>query len=230
MKIVVIGDLGQTIHSQVRASWGRRRGRRGEEWWWRRVQLMLCLSQHTMEKVESNLRASESSYAMGWIVGDLPYADGDGHRWDPWGRMMEPVCSSLPLMVLPGNHEIELDAQTSEVRRIPSCPADSKADLHCLSPPLQDAEQAAGEDGPSAGEQHSLRGGRELLQLRAWTPPHHLPQHIQHPGSDAGRLLGPAAAVAGGGPQGGGQDENSVCGGRDARAHVQQQQEPPGRS
>ncbi|EKX35981.1 hypothetical protein GUITHDRAFT_165854 [Guillardia theta CCMP2712] len=85
MKIVVIGDLGQTIHSQ-----------------------------HTMEKVESSLRASENSYAMSWIIGDLPYADGDGHRWDPWGRMMEPASASLPLMVLPGNHEIELDAQTAE--------------------------------------------------------------------------------------------------------------------
>lgn len=34
-------------------------------------------------------------------------------RWDTWGRLMEQTFAQLPLMVLPGNHEIDYDAQTS---------------------------------------------------------------------------------------------------------------------
>ena len=49
------------------------------------------------------------------IVGDMSYADGGAERWDSWGRMMEPLASRLPIMVLPGNHEIELDNVTHQV-------------------------------------------------------------------------------------------------------------------
>ena len=132
MKIVIIGDLGQTIHSQVKTSWRGREGGRGEaregrgrdrkvrrgrggeetrregrreegekEGEGRREALVTrWVLQHTMEKVESSLRASENSYAMSWIIGDLPYADGDGHRWDPWGRMMEPASARSIRLVL----------------------------------------------------------------------------------------------------------------------------------
>jgi hypothetical protein len=51
------------------------------------------------------------------LVGDLSYADSAekstfGHnctqrRWDSWGALVEPVFANQPLMVLPGNHEIE---------------------------------------------------------------------------------------------------------------------------
>ncbi|KAJ1479613.1 Metallo-dependent phosphatase-like protein [Baffinella frigidus] len=44
------------------------------------------------------------------IIGDLAYADGGADRWDSFGRLMEPLLSAMPLMVLPGNHEIEVDA------------------------------------------------------------------------------------------------------------------------
>jgi len=51
--------------------------------------------------------------AAGIIIGDMAYADGDGNRWDTWGRLMEQTFAQLPLMVVPGNHEIDYDAETS---------------------------------------------------------------------------------------------------------------------
>jgi len=38
-------------------------------------------------------------------VGDMSYADGDNTVWDTWFDMVEPLSSTLPFMVLPGNHE-----------------------------------------------------------------------------------------------------------------------------
>ncbi|KAK3006867.1 hypothetical protein RJ639_015532 [Escallonia herrerae] len=34
-------------------------------------------------------------------------------RWDYWGRFMEPLVSKVPIMVVEGNHEIELQAENS---------------------------------------------------------------------------------------------------------------------
>lgn len=42
-------------------------------------------------------------------AGDMSYADCDQHRWDSWFRMIEPLSSTVPYMVVPGNHEIEAD-------------------------------------------------------------------------------------------------------------------------
>eukprot|EP00039_Didymoeca_costata_P023648 m.7800 g.7800 ORF g.7800 m.7800 type:complete len:463 (-) comp3776_c0_seq1:2950-4338(-) len=51
------------------------------------------------------------------LVGDLSYADSawedgkygpcDPARWDSWGKMVQPLTANTPLMVLPGNHEVE---------------------------------------------------------------------------------------------------------------------------
>ena len=30
-------------------------------------------------------------------------------RWDSWGTLVEPLAANCPLMVLPGNHEVEQD-------------------------------------------------------------------------------------------------------------------------
>eukprot|EP01062_Namystynia_karyoxenos_P022060 TRINITY_DN1843_c0_g3_i1.p1 TRINITY_DN1843_c0_g3~~TRINITY_DN1843_c0_g3_i1.p1 ORF type:complete len:560 (+),score=179.91 TRINITY_DN1843_c0_g3_i1:75-1682(+) len=45
-------------------------------------------------------------------VGDMSYADGEGDRWDSWGRMWENVTRQTPTMVLAGNHEIDLEPGT----------------------------------------------------------------------------------------------------------------------
>ncbi|KAJ8603620.1 hypothetical protein CTAYLR_004861 [Chrysophaeum taylorii] len=42
-----------------------------------------------------------------FLVGDLSYADGQGERWDSWESIVEPTFSEMPLLALPGNHEIE---------------------------------------------------------------------------------------------------------------------------
>ena len=42
------------------------------------------------------------------IAGDMAYADSDPIRWTSWLRLIEPLARSLPVHVLPGNHEIEV--------------------------------------------------------------------------------------------------------------------------
>jgi hypothetical protein len=83
MTLVVIGDIGQTQNSNQTACTVKDR--------WK----------------------SDPTVAAGLIIGDMAYADGDGNRWDTWGRLMEQTFSQLPLLVLPGNHEIDFDAETS---------------------------------------------------------------------------------------------------------------------
>ena len=40
------------------------------------------------------------------LAGDLSYADGYYSRWDTYGRMMEPLASTVPVMTTGGNHEL----------------------------------------------------------------------------------------------------------------------------
>ncbi|XP_054806760.1 purple acid phosphatase 15-like isoform X2 [Prosopis cineraria] len=42
---------------------------------------------------------------------DTPIHETYQPRWDYWGRYMEPLISSVPIMVIEGNHEIELQAE-----------------------------------------------------------------------------------------------------------------------
>eukprot|EP00277_Geminigera_cryophila_P014348 CAMPEP_0179435306 /NCGR_PEP_ID=MMETSP0799-20121207/19455_1 /TAXON_ID=46947 /ORGANISM="Geminigera cryophila, Strain CCMP2564" /LENGTH=591 /DNA_ID=CAMNT_0021214623 /DNA_START=18 /DNA_END=1793 /DNA_ORIENTATION=+ len=83
MTIVMVGDIGQTYNSNRTACTIKDR--------WK----------------------TDPSVAAGIIIGDMAYADGDGNRWDTWGRLMEQTFAQLPLMVVPGNHEIDYDAETS---------------------------------------------------------------------------------------------------------------------
>ncbi|GBG72812.1 hypothetical protein CBR_g12379 [Chara braunii] len=41
------------------------------------------------------------------FAGDLSYADAYQPRWDTWGRLIEPSASSIPWMVVEGNHDQE---------------------------------------------------------------------------------------------------------------------------
>ena len=41
------------------------------------------------------------------IAGDLSYADGDQPRWDSFQRLVQPLTSTVPFHVAPGNHELE---------------------------------------------------------------------------------------------------------------------------
>ncbi|KAK4266649.1 hypothetical protein QN277_027539 [Acacia crassicarpa] len=42
---------------------------------------------------------------------DTPIHETYQPRWDYWGRYIEPLISSVPIMVIEGNHEIELQAE-----------------------------------------------------------------------------------------------------------------------
>ncbi|CAI9117891.1 OLC1v1019380C1 [Oldenlandia corymbosa var. corymbosa] len=42
---------------------------------------------------------------------DAPIRETYQPRWDGWGRFMEPLTSSVPMMVIEGNHEIEPQAE-----------------------------------------------------------------------------------------------------------------------
>lgn len=82
MTIAMIGDIGQTYHSNQTA----------------------CTIKDQLHKERL---ADDFTVALGVIIGDMAYADGDGNRWDTWGRLMEQTFSSLPLMVLPGTNSQE---------------------------------------------------------------------------------------------------------------------------
>eukprot|EP00968_Pinguiococcus_pyrenoidosus_P007945 scaffold550_cov238-Pinguiococcus_pyrenoidosus.AAC.6 len=91
LEVAIMGDLGQTYHSVETV---------------RRA----CPSCATVGS--GAVGRDEPAFAL--IVGDLAYADGDPERWDEWGRVVEPLASRMPLMFMPGNHEIEIDEDTQE--------------------------------------------------------------------------------------------------------------------
>jgi metallophosphoesterase superfamily enzyme len=41
------------------------------------------------------------------VPGDLSYAECDQDLWDKWGNIMSVLSSRVPLMVAPGNHDVE---------------------------------------------------------------------------------------------------------------------------
>jgi hypothetical protein len=45
------------------------------------------------------------------VVGDLSYANGYLPAWESWLTAMQPLLHRLPLLVAPGNHELECDAR-----------------------------------------------------------------------------------------------------------------------
>lgn len=86
MTLFVVGDMGQTGNSS-----------------------------RTVDAVAARSANPDEFAAAMIIIGDMAYADGGAERWDSWGRLVEPVVSQLPLMVLPGNHEVEFDLNTNDV-------------------------------------------------------------------------------------------------------------------
>ncbi|MED6186032.1 Purple acid phosphatase 18 [Stylosanthes scabra] len=49
----------------------------------------------------------QCNYDVHLLPGDLAYADYIQHRWDTFGRLVQPLASSKPWMVTQGNHEVE---------------------------------------------------------------------------------------------------------------------------
>lgn len=85
----IIGDIGQTVNSTL-------------------------VRDHVLAGV---------GFGMAIMAGDLSYADSAWNpnflnktnwtcnqiRWDSWGRFIQPLAATLPMMVLAGNHEVELE-------------------------------------------------------------------------------------------------------------------------
>lgn len=49
----------------------------------------------------------QCKYDVHLLPGDLSYADYIQHRWDTFGKLVEPLASTRPWMVTQGNHEKE---------------------------------------------------------------------------------------------------------------------------
>ena len=70
-------------------------------------------------------------------AGDLSYANCNQFIWDKYGRLVEPLSSSLPWMVCAGNHEIEFSPATEAY---PKATAFTAFEARYRMPRLQPAE------------------------------------------------------------------------------------------
>jgi hypothetical protein len=73
-RLVVVGDLGQTTHTQ-----------------------------HILRTID---QLPHPLHAV-LVPGDLSYAECNQELWDKWGNIMSVLSSRVPLMVAPGNHDVE---------------------------------------------------------------------------------------------------------------------------
>eukprot|EP00667_Euglena_gracilis_P011568 EG_transcript_11834 len=72
-------------------------------------------TEHSKYNVEDMLADGRLTALV--ILGDLSYADSSHkpkpktpcgqERWDSWFQMMQPLATTMPILTLPGNHEIE---------------------------------------------------------------------------------------------------------------------------
>mmetsp|Transcript_27190 Transcript_27190/g.32973 ORF Transcript_27190/g.32973 Transcript_27190/m.32973 type:complete len:563 (+) Transcript_27190:35-1723(+) len=91
IKIVVVGDLGQTYNSSMT------------------MYHMLLEAEGHYVHGDDGVKAS-----LVMCAGDMSYADSNQTRWDKWFDLISPLGSRLPFMVAPGNHEEECDVVTKE--------------------------------------------------------------------------------------------------------------------
>ena len=94
-RIAVVGDLGQTENSAATLE---------------RMREVSDFVDNGGGGILRRANADQPATAPGHVlnVGDLSYADGYQPRWDSWGRLVEPHASTVPWMVIEGNHEEEL--------------------------------------------------------------------------------------------------------------------------
>jgi len=65
---------------------------------------------HIRELISQGSKQPKQSDFIHLIIhqGDIPYAWSE-EKWDQWGKLIEPIASSLPYMTVPGNHESNYD-------------------------------------------------------------------------------------------------------------------------
>ena len=94
--LALVGDLGQTRNS-TRTVWAV-------------YQSSSSSSSSTLGHNDDD-DDDEAPVSHLLIAGDMAYADSDPTRWTSWLQLVEPLARSLPMHVLPGNHEIEVRVQ-----------------------------------------------------------------------------------------------------------------------
>lgn len=94
--LALVGDLGQTRNS-TRTVWAV-------------YQSSISRSSSTLGD-DNDDDDDEAPVSHLLIAGDMAYADSDPTRWTSWLQLVEPLARSLPMHVLPGNHEIEVRVQ-----------------------------------------------------------------------------------------------------------------------
>jgi hypothetical protein len=77
---------------------------------------------HAIETMQSMLHSTTTSsrqfdipLSAVLIAGDLAYANSHLPSWETWLAKMEPLFRSTPILVAPGNHEIECDRATLDI-------------------------------------------------------------------------------------------------------------------
>jgi hypothetical protein len=72
---------------------------------------------HTNRGIETSSSSQQQQPAVSGVVvvGDISYANGHLPSWESWLTAVEPLFATVPLFVVPGNHEIECDAYTYRI-------------------------------------------------------------------------------------------------------------------
>ena len=83
-KFAIVGDLGQTYNSSM-------------------------TMKNILLETKSITSASTTPVSLLLIAGDMSYANSIQPQWDTWFDLIEPITTSIPLIVAAGNHEIECD-------------------------------------------------------------------------------------------------------------------------
>ncbi|KAK1294101.1 Purple acid phosphatase 15 [Acorus calamus] len=95
-RIAVVGDLGLTYNSTSTVDHIRRN----------KPDLLLMVGDVTYANLYLTNGTGSDCYSCSFS--QTPIHETYQPRWDYWGRFMEPLVSEIPIMVIEGNHELEL--------------------------------------------------------------------------------------------------------------------------
>ena len=98
-KFAIVGDLGQTYNSSITMSNILTETKLKQPY--------SSSSKITSSSTTTTPTPTPASLLI--IAGDMSYANTIDSQWDSWFTLIEPITSSIPLVVAPGNHEVECD-------------------------------------------------------------------------------------------------------------------------
>lgn len=98
-RIAIVGDLGLTYNMTTTVDHMRRN----------KPDLFLLIGDVTYANLYLTNGSGADCYSCSFS--NTPIHETYQPRWDYWGRFMQPFVSKTPMMVIEGNHEIELQAE-----------------------------------------------------------------------------------------------------------------------